>query len=123
MFGGLGNFASILKNAQAMQQRMGEMKENLGRLRVEGSAGGGLVTVEATGHLQIVRVRIDPTVEVDGDREMLEDLILSATNQALQKAQDAAREEMGKLTGGLDVPGMQEALSRLGLGGVPGDGN
>ena len=123
MFGGLGNFASILKSAQAIQQRMSEVKESLGRLRVEGSAGGGLVTVEATGQLQIAAVRIDPSLTGAADREMLEDLLIAATNQALQKAQTAAQEEMAKVTGSLDFPGMQEALSKLGLGAVPGDGN
>lgn len=122
MFGGLGNIASLMKQAQAMQHRIGEMKEGLGRLRVEGSAGGGLVTVEATGHQQITSVRIDPSLTGEGDREMLEDLIIAATNQALEKAKAAAADEMSKVTGGLEIPGMQEALSKLGLGGMPGAG-
>ena len=78
------------------------------------------MTVEATGHLQILRVRIDPSLTGEGDREMLEDLVLAATNQALEKARAAAAEEMSKVTGGLEIPGMQEALSKLGLGDLGG---
>lgn len=120
MFKGIGNIASIMKQAQAMQQRFGALQDDLGRLRVEGSAGGGLVTVEATGHLKIASVRIDPSLFRSDDREMLEDLVIAAANQALEKARTRAAEEMSKLTGGLEIPGMQEALSKLGLGGMPG---
>ena len=79
--------------------------------------------VEATGQLKIVAVRIDPSLSGEADREMLEDLLIAATNQALEKAQTAAQEELAKVTGGFDFPGMQEALSKLGLGAVPGNGN
>lgn len=123
MFKGLGNIASMMKQAQAMQQRFGEVQESLARLKVEGSAGGGLVTVEATGQLQIVSVRIDRSLSASDDREMLEDLLVAATNQALEKARTAAAEEMAKITGGLEIPGMQDALSKLGLGNFPGAGN
>lgn len=123
MFKGLGNIASMMKQAQAMQQRFGEVQESLARLKVEGSAGGGLVTVEATGQLQIVSVRIDSSLTGTDDREMLEDLLVAATNQALEKARTAAAEEMAKITGGLEIPGMQDALAKLGLGNFPGAGN
>ena len=118
MFKGLGNIASVLKQARELQQRMEEVQEALGRLRVEGHSGGGMVTVEATGQQRIVGVRIDPSLVQSGDQEMLEDLLVAACNQALDKARQAAADEMGKLTGGLELPGMQEALSKLGLGGL-----
>ena len=118
MFKGLGNLASVLKQARELQQRMEEVQEALGRLRVEGHSGGGMVTVEATGQQRIVGVRIDPSLVQSGDQEMLEDLLVAACNQALDKARQAAADEMGKLTGGLELPGMQEALSKLGLGGL-----
>ncbi len=117
MLKGLGNIASLMKQAGAIQQRMAEMQENLGRLRVEGSAGGGMVVIEATGQQQIVGAKIDPSLFESGDREMLEDLLVAAVNQALEKARQTAADEMGKLTGGLDLPGMQETLSKFGLGG------
>jgi len=117
MFKGLGNIASMLKQAQEMQQRLQELQEGLGKLRVEGTAGGGLVTVEATGQQRIVAVRVDPSLLRAEDQEMLEELVAAATNQALDKARQAAADEMTKLTGGLEVPGMQEALSKLGIGG------
>lgn len=107
----------MLKQAQEMQQRLQELQEGLGKLRVEGTAGGGLVTVEATGQQRIVAVRVDPSLLRAEDQEMLEELVAAATNQALDKARQAAADEMTKLTGGLEVPGMQEALSKLGIGG------
>jgi len=117
MFKGLGDIASLMKQAQQMQGRMSDMKESLGKLRVEGTAGGGMVTVEATGHQQIVNCTIEQSLIDDGDREMLEDLLVAATNQALKKAKDAAAEEMSKVAGGLNLPGMGDMLSQLGMGG------
>jgi len=117
MLKGLGNLATIMKQAQEMKGRMSEIQENLGKLRVEGTAGGGMVKVEATGQQQIVGCTIEQSLLDDGDREMLEDLIVAATNQALKKAQETAADEMAKLTGGMSLPGMGDVLSQLGLGG------
>lgn len=117
MLKGLGNIASLMKQAQEMQGRMGDMKEILGKLRVEGTAGGGMVTVVATGQQQIVDCTIEPSLIEEGDREMIEDLVVAAVNVALKKAADAAAEEMAKITGGLNIPGIGDALSQLGLGG------
>jgi hypothetical protein len=117
MFKGLGNLASLMKSAQEMQGRMGEIQENLRRLQVEGTAGGGMVTVVANGQQQILACRIEPALVTSNDREMLEDLIVAATNQALEKAREAASQEMSKLAGNLNLPGLGDALSKFGLGG------
>ena len=122
MFGNLGNMASLLKQlpeirrqAQEMQGRMRELQESLGKLRVEGSAGGGMVKVEATGQQQIVRVTIEDSLLEMQDREMLEDLIAAATNQALEKAREAVSREMSRIGSDINIPGLDEALSQLGL--------
>lgn len=116
MFKGLGNMASMMKQAQEMSGKMKEMQENLGKLKVEGSAGGGMVVVEASGHQKIISVKIENDLLESNDKEMLEDLIAAATNQALDKAKESAKEEMSKMTGGLNLPGLEDAMSQLGLG-------
>ena len=117
MFKGLGNLASLMKQAQEIQSRMGEMQEQLADVKVEGTAGGGMVTVEANGHQKILSVRIEQSLIDDKDKEMMEDLIMAATNQALEKAKAAAAEGMKGLTGGADIPGLDDALEKFGLGG------
>ncbi len=118
MLKGLGNLASIMKQAQQMQGRMSEMQDNLGKIRVEGTAGGGMVTIEATGQQQVVGCKVEQSLIDDGDREMLEDLVVAATNSALKKAKEAAAEEMSSIAGGMNIPGLGDALSQLGLGGT-----
>ena len=122
MFKGLGNLAGMLKQAQEMQGRMAKMQEDLAQVRVEASVAGGMVTVEANGQQKILTIRIEPSLLEDSDREMLEDLLVAATNLALDKAKEAAAAEMGKLTGSLEIPGLGDALSQLGLGGPGGGG-
>lgn len=117
MLKGLGNLASLMKQAQEMQGRMSEMQERLGRMKVEGSAGGGMVVVEANGQQRILGVRVEESLLNSGDKEVLEDLLVAATNQALEKAKEAAAREMSEIAGGLNVPGLDEALSKLGLDG------
>lgn len=120
MFKKFGNMMSMIKQAQEMQARMGEMQDGLAHVRVEGSAGGGMVTIEANGQQKILGVRIEDSLLEDLDKEMLEDLLVGAVNQALDKAREAAAEEMQKLTSGLDVPGLNEALEQLNPnGGAP----
>jgi len=116
MFKGLGDVAGLLKQAQQMRGRFGEIQESLGRMRVEGNAGGGMVRVTANGQQKILGCQIDPSLWETGDREMLEDLVVAATNQALEKARGAATEEFGKLAGGLDLSNLSDMLSKLGLG-------
>lgn len=119
MFKGLGNLTSILKQAQEMQGRMNQIQEDLGKVHVEGSSGGGMVTVVANGQQKIVSCRLDKALLESNDQEMLEDLLVAAVNQALEKAKEAAAQEMGKLAGDLSLPGLGEALSKLGLGDGP----
>lgn len=101
-----GNMNSLMKQAQKFQQQMEEMQKDLGDKRFEASSGGGAVTAIANGKRQLVEVKIKPEVVDPDDIEMLEDLIMSACNQALKKAEDETSSEMGKLTGGLNMPGM-----------------
>ena len=117
MFKELGNMGALLKQAREIQGRMGEVQDQLARLKVEGAAGGGMVRVEANGQQKILSVTVDESLVRDGDREMMEDLIVAACNQALDKAREAASEQFSSLTGNLQLPGLDEALSNLGLGG------
>ena len=98
------NLAKMMKQAQELQQRMAEMQEELGRAEVEGSAGGGLVKVTMSGKQELRRVTIDPSLATPGDIEVLEDLIVAAVNDARAKAEERAKDEMAKLTGGLNLP-------------------
>jgi DNA-binding YbaB/EbfC family protein len=102
MFG--GNMGNMLKQAQQMQARMAKLKEELGSREVSASAGGGAVTVVASCDMKLKSVAISAELAQGGDREMLQDLVLAACNQALQAAQDQAGAEMSKLTGGFKLP-------------------
>ncbi len=122
MFGKLGDIASLLKQApeimrqaQEMQGKAVEMQERLAQMRVEGTSGGGMVTVTATGQQKILGVSVEPSLIADGDKEMLEDLVVAAVNQALDKAKAVAAEEMSKLTGTMNLPGMEEMMSKIGI--------
>jgi len=95
------NMANIMKQAQKMQEEMARVQENLQNIEVEGSSGGGMVKVTANCKMQIVSINIEPEVYEDNDKEMLEDLVIAAVNQALNQAQERASEEMNKVTGGL----------------------
>lgn len=116
MFKGLGNLASMMKQAQELQGRMAEIREQLGQMRVEASAGAGLVRVEASGHQKVLAVHVDESVM--DDREMLEELLVAAVNQALERSQELVREQMSQITGEMNVPGLADALSKLGLDGT-----
>lgn len=109
MFGGGGMggmFKQIQKQAQGMQKRMAELQEDLKQRVYDGAAGGGMVTVHVNGQREILAVKISPEVVDKDDVEMLEDLVTAAVSQAMKKAADAHAEEMGKLTGGMGLPGM-----------------
>ncbi|MCA9039156.1 MAG: YbaB/EbfC family nucleoid-associated protein [Planctomycetaceae bacterium] len=115
MFKGLGNMAGMFKQVQEMQSRMKEMQEGLAKLRVSATSGGDLVKVEVTGEMKLTSVEIDASLIESGDKEMIEDLVVSAANLAMEKMKAAHQEEMAKVTGGMDLPGMGDALSQLGL--------
>ena len=100
----MADFMKILQQAQQMQGRLQQMQEELATKTVTGTAGGGMVSVEADGTGKVRAVRIDPSVVTPTDVEMLEDLVLVAVTEAQKKAADLAREETGKLTGGLGLP-------------------
>jgi len=93
--------ADILKQAQKMQEKMQEIQDELGNVKVEGSAGGGMVTAVANAKQELLEVNIDKQVVDPEDVEMLEDLIVAAVNQAMEKAQETAQEEMNKVAGGM----------------------
>ncbi|MEO7502823.1 MAG: YbaB/EbfC family nucleoid-associated protein [Gemmatimonadaceae bacterium] len=100
----MADFNKILEQAQQMQGRLEKIQDELQAMTVTANAGGGMVTVEADGKGQINRVRIDPSIVNAADVEMLEDLVLVAVRDAQQKAADLAKQEMSKLTGGLNLP-------------------
>jgi len=100
----MADFNKILEQAQQMQGRLEKIQDELQAMTVTANAGGGMVTVEADGKGQINRVRIDPSIVNPADVEMLEDLVLVAVRDAQQKAADLAKQEMSKLTGGLNLP-------------------
>lgn len=104
-FGG-GNINNLMKQAQKFQQQMEEMQGQLETKKFQASVGGGAVSAVANGKKLIVDIKIKPEVVDPDDVEMLEDLILSACNEALKKAETETASEMKKLTGGMNLPGM-----------------
>jgi len=101
-----GNIGNIMKQAQAMQEQLAKIQEQAASKTVDGTAGGGMVTVSVSGAMQVVALKIDPEVLKSGDAEMLQDLIVAATNDALRKARDMMAEEMKSITGALRIPGL-----------------
>ncbi|MBI5050419.1 MAG: YbaB/EbfC family nucleoid-associated protein [Nitrospirae bacterium] len=99
-------FGDIMKQAQKLQQEMGRIQEESKKKTVEASAGGGMVTVTANGALEIVSIKVEREVVNPDDIEMLQDLIIAAVNEALKRARQMVSEDMGKLTGGLQLPGL-----------------
>ena len=100
----MADIFKILQQAQQMQGRLQAMQEELQARTVTASSGGGMVSVEADGKGQLRKIKIDPSLVVPGEVEMLEDLIVAATNDAKAKLESQMQDEMGKLTGGLPLP-------------------
>lgn len=96
----------LMKQAQKMQQEMGKIQEESRKKTVEASAGGGMVVAVASGAMEIVSLRIEKEVVNPDDIEMLQDLVVAAVNEALRRAQQMVTDDMSKLTGGLNIPGM-----------------
>jgi|ERR1051325_974253 DNA-binding YbaB/EbfC family protein len=94
----------ILQQAQEMQGKMQKMQEELQQMTLTGTAGGGMVSADVDGQGMIKRVKIDQSVVNPADTEMLEDLVSAAVSDAQRKAQERQRDEMGKMTGGLNLP-------------------
>ncbi|MDF2505017.1 MULTISPECIES: YbaB/EbfC family nucleoid-associated protein [Clostridium] len=103
---GGGNMNNLIKQAQKFQKQMEDMQKDLENKSFESSVGGGAVTAVVNGKKQLVDVKIKPEVVDPDDVEMLQDLIISACNEALKKAEDESAGEMKKMTGGLNIPGM-----------------
>ena len=101
-----GNMGNILKQAQAMQAQMAKVQEQAASKTVTGTAGGRSVTITANGAMQLVGIVIDPEVVKEGDVEMVQDLVMAASNDALRKAREMMAEEMKSVTGGMNVPGL-----------------
>lgn len=97
-----GNIAQLMQQAQKMQEQLKKAQEELGSVEVIGQAGGGLVTVTMNGRHEVRQVSIDP--EIADDREMIEDLVAAAVNDAINKVQETSQEKMAGLTGGLNLP-------------------
>ena len=96
----------MLRQAQQLQQRMMKVQEELESATVETTAGGGVVKAVVTGKLKLESIEIDPEVVTPDDVEMLQDLVLAAVNDGLEKAQEMAASRMSELTGGLNIPGL-----------------
>jgi DNA-binding YbaB/EbfC family protein len=106
MRGGMGNMQKMMKQMQKMQKDMAKAQEELAEQKIEGTAGGGMVTVFVTGNKEIVDVIIKEEVVDPEDVEMLQDLVLAATNDALKKADELTNQTMGQFTKGMNLPGM-----------------
>jgi hypothetical protein len=98
--------ANLQRMAQQMQQEMARVQSELDAAKVDGSAGGGVVTATVTGKGEVVTVTIDPSAVDPADVEMLQDLVVAAVNDALRASRELAEQKMAAVTGGLKIPGM-----------------
>jgi DNA-binding YbaB/EbfC family protein len=103
------DLGGLLKQAQALQDQMASAQQDAAGRTVEGTAGGGMVTVTVNGRLEVLSVRLEPSLLTDPDREMLQDLVVAAVNDAIRRAQQMLASEMGRLTGqlGIKLPGSE----------------
>lgn len=114
MFKEIANIGSILKQAQQLGGQMGQLTEEMKKRRVTGSAAGGMVEVEMNGVMEALGCRIDPKLFEQNDRELIEDLIIAAVNQAIEKGKQMHAEAVRDMTGGLPLPaGFQDALAKF----------
>lgn len=125
LFKGLGNLGNLMKAAQDMGGKVEEINTQLRAKRVSGSAGGGMVEVEANGLGEILKLTIDPKLIEGQERDMIEDLVPAAVNQAVRKSREAHAELMQGLTSGIDLPGLDigAALSKFTNPNGPGSGH
>ena len=113
MFNGLGSLSTLMKGASELRTQMGQIDQQLRQERVEGSSGGGMVTVEMNGAQEVVRCRIDPSLLSEPDQEMIEELVMTAVNQATEKSRQLSSETFNEVLGGLNIPGVKEAMQRF----------
>lgn len=97
---------NIMQQAKAMQAKMAKIQEDLAKKIITGSAGGGMVLVTVNGQGDVLSIAIEKTVIDPNEKAMLEDLVVAATNDAIRKAKDLSKQELGQLTGGLNIPGL-----------------
>ncbi|MDZ7620749.1 MAG: YbaB/EbfC family nucleoid-associated protein [Patescibacteria group bacterium] len=125
MFKNLAGLGSIIRHAQQFGGQLQNLSEEMKQRRATGTSGGGMVEVEVNGLLEVLRCTIDEQLARQNDRELLEDLVVAAVNQAIFKGKQLHAEAMKGLTGGLELPGLNEAIARFtGTSGdafVPGD--
>lgn len=100
------DLSGLLQQAKEMHSNMAKLQAEAAAIEVEGQSGGGMVRAIANGAMDVRQVHIDPSLLSSGDKEMLEDLICAAINDALRKSRQTLEEEMRKLTGGLNIPGL-----------------
>ena len=108
MLGGLGNLAGILKSAKDLQGNLAKLQEQLAARRYEGAAGGGMVLAIVDGRGTLIDIKIDPQAATD--MELLEDLVKAAVGAATTKSQEGMKQDLGTLTGGLNIPGLSQML-------------
>lgn len=113
MFKGIGGLGSLLKQAGQISSKMEGLNDELRTRRATGSAGGGMVEIEVNGLVEILRCRIDPALVAQGDAEMLEELVVGAANQAVTKAKQMHAESLKSMTGGIELPGLDDAMSKF----------
>lgn len=104
MFGGKGGLGNMMKQAQQMQERMQKVQEEIAQMEVTGESGAGMVKVTINGTHSCRRVEIDPSLMVEEDKEMLEDLVAAAFNDANRRVEEAQKEKMAQVTGGMQLP-------------------
>lgn len=128
MWGSLGNLGSLFKQAQKLEGRLSGISDQLRSQRATGVAGGGLVEIEVNGLQEVLQCRIDPALFAGGDRELIEDLVRAAVNEAMIKAKRLHADAMRELASGIGLPGVEQALARLAgeedmpESSAPGDG-
>jgi nucleoid-associated protein EbfC len=99
---------SIMQHAQQMQAKLIQIQQELAQMSVQGSAGGGMVTVKVNGKGEVLAITIEKEMISLDDTTMLQDLIVAATNDGLRRARELSRQAMGKLTGGINIPGLSD---------------
>ena len=100
------NLGNIMKQAKKMQEKIGQLQQELETKTIEAQAGGGMVRVVVNGKFEVVSLKIEKEVVNSEDLEMLQDLIAAAVNEGIRRAQEMTSQEMAKITGGLNIPGM-----------------
>jgi DNA-binding YbaB/EbfC family protein len=122
MFKGIGQVASLMRQLPKIKEEMEKLQQRVGQITAEGDAGAGMVKVRVNGRMEVLQCTLSDEVLRLNDREMLEELIKAATNQAIQKARQAVAEETSKVTSSLGLPVTPGALGGMGGLGLPGMG-